>query len=131
MSVKWYFKRKIIFNYHTRILFTLICLSVQICKSFQNLQIFKPLSSREDRNLILRSFVIVFFYVFCLILVKLWKDALHLTLRKRIQILSKLRTTLFNYRPKIFRQLSSNKMQLNMNSPNRIYTDSPRDLATT
>ena len=116
---------------------TQICFSVQICKSFQNLHIFKPLSFKEEINFYVRSFIIVFSYVFCLIRVKLWKtirplsDALRLSLRKGITILVKLRTTLFNCRPKIFRQRSSNKMRLNMNSSNKIYTDSPRGLTTT
>jgi hypothetical protein len=51
--------------------------------------------------------------------------------KKAHKILLKLVTTLFNHRPKIFRQRSSNKTQLNMNCSNRIHTDSPRDLATT
>jgi hypothetical protein len=58
-------------------------------------------------------------------------NPLRLTLRKGIKILLKLRTTLFNHRPKSFRQRSSNKTQLNMNSSKRIHMDSPRELGTT
>jgi len=135
LSVKLFFKM-IVVNYKTRF-FTQIRFSVQICKSFQNSDIFKPLSLREERNFNLRSFVGFFFTSSVSFVSSYGKthehfpNPLRLSLRKRLKILVKIRTNLFNYRPTIFRQQSSNKTQLNMNSSNRIYTYSPRDLTTT
>lgn len=132
MSVKWSFKMNVV-KYQTIIF---LHRYVSQFKSANQSRIYTNLflSGKKESS---RSFIVLFLYVFCLIHVKLWKNTrplsnpLCLTLRKRINILLKLRTTLFNHRPKMFRQRSSNKTQLNMNSSNRIYTDSPRDLAAT
>jgi hypothetical protein len=127
MNVVNYHKKKILIRYVSQF---------KLVNHFR-IYIFKPLSFRKEIN-----FILCFFHhcIFVRLLShsrqvmekhKTLSNPLHLTLRKGIKILLKLRTTLFNHRLKSFRQRSSNKTQLNMNSSNKIHMDSPRELATT